>query len=65
VLSLVAFLATLLQGGKIMETYVTLSVLLIAGLVGMVTLLRAYFTHEKKTFHTYDYPLKNKDKWWY
>jgi hypothetical protein len=48
-----------------METYVTLSVLLIAGLVGVVTLLRAYFTHEKKTFHTYDYPLKNKDKWWY
>ena len=48
-----------------METYITLSILTICGLVSVVSLLKAYFHHEKKTFHTYDFPLGNKDKWWY
>ena len=49
----------------IMETYVTLSVLLIVAIVGVVFLLKTYFKHEKKNFHSYDFPLDNKDKWWY
>lgn len=48
-----------------METYITLSILFICGLTTVICLLKAYFCHEKKTFHTYDFPLDNKDKWWY
>ena len=48
-----------------METYVTLSVLLIVAAIGVVSLLKAYFQHEKKNFHSYDFPLDNKNKWWY
>lgn len=48
-----------------MDTYITLSILTICSIVGVVSLLKAYFRHEKKTFHTYDFPLDNKDKWWY
>ena len=48
-----------------MDTYITLSILTICGLIGLVSLLKAYFHHEKKTFHTYDFPLDNKNKWWY
>lgn len=48
-----------------MDTYITLSLLLIIGIVFLVDLLSAYFRKEKKTFHTYDFPLDNKDKWWY
>ena len=48
-----------------METYVTLSVLLIVAIVGVVSLLKTYFKHEKKNFHSYDFPLDNKNKWWY
>ena len=49
----------------IMETYVTLSALLIVAIIGVVSLLKIYFKHEKKNFHSYDFPLDNKDKWWY
>ena len=49
----------------IMETYVTLSALLIVAIVGVVSLLKIYFKHEKKNFHSYDFPLDNKNKWWY
>ena len=49
----------------IMETYVTLSVLLIVTVIGVISLLKIYFKHEKKNFHSYDFPLDNKDKWWY
>ena len=48
-----------------MDTYITLSILLIVGLWGIINLLIAYFKHEKKNFHTYDFPLDNKNKWWY
>ena len=48
-----------------METYVTLSSLLIVAAVGVISLLKTYFKHETKNFHTYDLPLKNKNKWWY
>jgi len=33
-----------------MDTYVTLTALTIAALIGVVSLLRAYFEHEKKIF---------------
>ena len=48
-----------------MDTYVTLSVLLICAIVFVRWLLKNYFKHEKKNFHSYDFPLDNKDKWWY
>ena len=48
-----------------MDTYITLSILLICAIVMVVNLLRAFYKHEKKNFHTYDFPLDNKDKWWY
>ena len=48
-----------------MDTYVTLSILLICGVTYVICLLKAYFHHEKKNFHSYDFPLDNKDKWWY
>ena len=48
-----------------MDTYVTLSVLLVCSVIGVIQLLRVYFQHERKNFHAYDYPLKNKNKWWY
>ena len=48
-----------------MDTYVTLSVLLISTIGFAVWLLANYYKHEKKNFHSYDFPLDNKDKWWY
>ena len=48
-----------------METYVTLSSLLIVAVIGVISLLKIYFKHEKKNFHSYDFPLDNKNKWWY
>lgn len=48
-----------------MDTYVTLSVLLICFIIAVVNLLKAFYQHEKKNFHTYDFPLDNKNKWWY
>ena len=51
--------------GLIMETYVTLSALLVVAVIGVISLLKIYFKHEKKNFHSYDFPLDNKDKWWY
>ena len=48
-----------------MDTYVTLSILLILSIFCVVKLLKAYFSHEKKNFHSYDLPLDNKGKWWY
>lgn len=48
-----------------MDTYITLSVLLISMIYFVVWLLKNYFAHEKKNFHSYDFPLDNKDKWWY
>jgi len=48
-----------------MDTYVTLSILLILSIFGVVKLLQVYFSHEKKFFHSYDLPLDNKGKWWY
>ena len=48
-----------------METYVTLTILLIVAVIAVFSLLNVYFKHEKKNFHSYDFPLDNKDKWWY
>ena len=48
-----------------MDTYITLSILLICSIVAVVNLLKAFYQHEKKNFHTYDFPLDNKNKWWY
>ena len=48
-----------------MDTYITLSILLISALSFTVWLLRAYWKQEKKNFHSYDFPLDNKGKWWY
>ena len=48
-----------------MDTYVTLSVLLIITIVFTVQLIKAHFNREKKNLHTYDFPLDNKGKWWY
>ena len=48
-----------------MDTYITLSVLLVCGLIGMIMLVSTFYKHEKKNFHSYDFPLDNKDKWWY
>ena len=48
-----------------MDTYITLSILLICSIVAIVNLLKAFYQREKKNFHTYDFPLDNRDKWWY
>ena len=48
-----------------MDTYVTLSLLSVVALIGVISLIRAYYKHEKKNFHSYDFPLDNKGKWWY
>lgn len=48
-----------------METYVTLSSLLIAGIVLLVELIKAHYNHEKKFLNFFDKPLDNKGKWWY
>ena len=48
-----------------METYVTLSTLLIVAVIGVISLLKIYIKHEKKNVHSYDFPLDNRDKWWY
>lgn len=48
-----------------METYVTLSFLLIGTILCVVNLISALIRKEKKNFHSYDFPLDNKDKWWY
>ena len=48
-----------------MDTYVTLSVLLICCGFAVVSLLKVFYKHEKKNFHTYDFPLDNHNKWWY
>lgn len=52
-------------GRQIMDTYITLSILLISAIVFIVWLLKNYFKREKKNFHSYDLPLDNKNKWWY
>lgn len=48
-----------------MDTYVTLSCMLIGMVWFVVWLLKEYFKHEKKFFNSFDYPLDNKGKWWY
>lgn len=48
-----------------METYVTLSVLLVCAGWFVGWLLATYFRKEKKHFDTLNLPLKNKGKWWY
>ena len=48
-----------------MDTYVTLSCLLIISLVCAVYVVCCFYKKEKKNFHTYDFPLDNKNKWWY
>ena len=50
---------------KIMETYITLIYLTVGAFVFVVWLLKNYFSHEKKFFHSFDEPLDNKGKWWY
>ena len=52
-------------GRQIMDTYITLSILLISSICFIVWLLKNYFKREKKNFHSYDLPLDNKNKWWY
>ena len=48
-----------------MDTYITLSVLVICSLCFVVWLLKQYFKEEKKNIHYFDLPLDNKGKWWY
>jgi len=48
-----------------MDTYVTLSCLLISGIVFVGWLIKQHFSHEKNFFDTLNKPLDNKDKWWY
>ena len=48
-----------------MDTYITLTILLISSFVFMVWLLVNYFKHEKKFFTTLNLPLDNKGKEWY
>lgn len=48
-----------------METYITLTYLTVGAFVFVVWLLKNYFSHEKKFFHSFDEPLDNKGKWWY
>ena len=48
-----------------MDTYITLSILSITGLICAINLIKAFYKSEKKTFHSYDFPLDNKNKWWY
>jgi hypothetical protein len=48
-----------------MDTYVTLSCLLTIALVCAIYVVVSFYKKEKKNFHTYDFPLDNKNKWWY
>ena len=48
-----------------METYITLTYLLIGALIFVVWLLKNYFAHEKKFLNSFDKPLDNRNKWWY
>lgn len=48
-----------------MDTYITLTILLCGMLSFTVWLLVNYYKHEKKNFHSYDFPLDNKGKPWY
>ena len=48
-----------------MDTYITLSVLLVSGIWFTVWLIKQHYNHEKKSIKTFDYPLDNKGKWWY
>lgn len=48
-----------------MDTYITLSIFLICGVYFVYWLVKSLYEHDKKNFHTYDFPLDNKDKWWY
>lgn len=48
-----------------MDTYITLTILSLASLFGAIKFFKIYFSHEKKNFHSYDFPLDNKGKWWY
>ena len=48
-----------------MDTYITLTVLLIGSLIFAVWLLKNYFKHEKNFFTTLNLPLDNRGKEWY
>ena len=48
-----------------MNTYVTLTCLLVIGIIFICWLVNSHYQHEKKNYHTYDFPLDNKGKWWY
>ena len=48
-----------------MDTYITLTVLLV-GMIWLCNwLIHEYFDHEKNSYHFFDLPLDNKGKWWY
>ena len=48
-----------------MDTYITLSILLIFMVWLCVKLLHALFEHDKKSYTSLNLPLENKGKWWY
>ena len=48
-----------------METYITLTYLLIGACIFVGWLVKTHFQHEKKFLNTFDEPLDNKGKWWY
>ena len=46
-------------------TFVTLSILLVAGLWTINKILSSLKNHDKIEYTTLDKPLRNKNKWWY
>lgn len=48
-----------------MDTYVTLSVLLVCAIWFLCWLIKVHFQHEKNSLNIFEKPLDNKGKWWY
>ena len=48
-----------------MDTYITLSCLLVGAIIFAGWLIYHHYQHEKKYLNSFEKPLDNKGKWWY